>query len=269
MKNILTILLGLILLKSYGQNMEKLTIDGIEVEIHRNFYESGELNQEWLQTIYELHGYHKTFYKSGRLKEHLEYRKNEWAGVDNRYFEDGTKEQKVSKINDTLFLNEAWYKNGNKKHRFNQNIKKQRVGDEIIWFENGNIQLQILYNDSLNKNGSYKAFYENGELQLSAKYEDGKYLVIDFFTGERKQTLKNGAGFIETFQNGNLLYLDNYVNGLRNGVCKIFFKNGNLRNEGNFIDGKSEGKSIWYKLNGDIEEIINMENDVMTHREKK
>lgn len=74
--------------------MEKIIVDKIEVEIHRNYYETGELNQEWLQTTYELHGYHKTFYKNGQLKEYVEYRKNKWFGVDNRYFENGKIEQK-------------------------------------------------------------------------------------------------------------------------------------------------------------------------------
>lgn len=103
---------------------------------------------------------------------------------------------------------------------------------------------------------------------MKAIYEDGVFRVVDFYTIEGLKTLSKGDGFIETYQNDELQKFDNYKNGLRNGICKIYSPPGTLRNEGNFVDGKSNGKSIWYKPTGDIEEIVYINNDVMTHREK-
>ena len=245
-----------------------MIVDNIEVEVHRNYYETGELNQEWLQTTYELHGYHKTFYKSGQLKQHIEYRKNEWFGVDNRYFENGNIEQQVTRLNDSLYLNEAWFSNGIKRHEYNQNSKRQRIGNETVWFENGNLNVQIIFSDSSFLNGDHLTFYENGKVQLKARYENGLFKVEDFYTGDGIKTLSLGDGFIETYKNNKLKSFDIYKNGLRNGICKLYSEDGVLRNEANFVDGKSNGKSIWYKANGEIEEIIYMENDVMTHRER-
>ena len=269
MKIQIAIIFGLLSFNLYSQKMEKILVDGIEVEVHRNYYETGELNQEWLQTLYELHGYQKTFYKNGKLKEIQDYRENNWTGVDTRYFENGKIQKETKKINDSLFLSIEYFENGNKKSEYQLTNKKQEVGNRKDYFENGNICLQIEYFDNSFLNGNHVSFYENFDICLKGKYENGIFKVVDFFDSKREQTLNNGTGFIETIQNGKLLYFDSYKNGLREGMCKIYSNEGFLKNEGTFKNGKSEGKSIWYKPNGEIEEIIYMENDVMTYREKK
>ncbi len=248
--------------------MEKLNIDGIEVEIHRNYYETGELNQEWLQTTYDLHGYQKTFYKNGQLKEHQEYRNNNWIGIDTRFFENGKNLKETTRISDSLFFCEEWFENSKNKSEYYLTNKKQVIGNRTDWFENGNIKLKITYSDSTNKNGIHTAYYENSEICLKAKYENDIFYILEFSDTLGNQTLKSGNGYIETLENGKLKYLDSYQNGLRNGLCTIYNKEGLLRSEGVYINGKANGKTIWYKPNGAIDEIIYMENDIMTKKEK-
>jgi len=151
MRIIISLIFGILYFNVYSQKMEKSIIDGIEVEIHRNYYETGELNQEWLQTIYELHGYHKTFY----------------------------------------FLTN----------------KKQGIGNRTDWYDNENLKFKLIYTDSTGKNGSQITYYENSDTCLSAKYVNDVFYVVDFYDTERKQTLKKGNGYIETFKiiNSNIL----------------------------------------------------------------
>lgn len=249
--------------------MEKSIIDGIEVEIHQNFYETGELNQEWTQTIYDLHGYEKSFYKNGQLKEYKEYRNNNWIGIDSRYFENGKIQKETKKINDTLFFCREWFENENIKTEYYLTNKKQGIGNRTDWYENGNLKLNIIYSDNTNKIGTHISYYENSEICLKAKYENEVFYVVDFYDSERKQTLKNGNGYIETFENNKLKYIDNYKDGLRSGICNIYSKEGLLKSEGNYINGKANGKTFSYKPNGELDEILYMENDIMAHREKK
>lgn len=249
--------------------MEKRIIDGIEVEVYRNYHETGELNQEWLQTTYELHGYHKTYYRNGQLKEIQEYRNNNWIGVDNRFFENGKIQKETKKINDSLFFCEEWFINGIKKSEYYLTNNKQSTGNRKDWYDNGILNYELTFTDSAGKNGTEITYNQNADICLRAKYVNGVFYVVDYFDLNRKQTLTSGNGYIETFENGKLKYYDNYKDGLRHGSCRIYSKEGLLRCDGEYLNGKANGKTIWYNATGGIEKIVIMKDDIITDVEEK
>ena len=67
---------------------------------------------------------------------------------------------------------------------------------------------------------------------------------------------ENGQPFTglayELFDNGNLMYYTNYVNGFIEGELIEFYKNGNIKSVKQLIHGQSNGtERIWYE-NGNI-----------------
>ncbi|WHY71947.1 toxin-antitoxin system YwqK family antitoxin [Fictibacillus enclensis] len=67
---------------------------------------------------------------------------------------------------------------------------------------------------------------------------------------------QNGKPFTglayELYDNGNLIYYTNYINGFIEGELVEFYKNGNLKSVKNLIHGQSNGiEKIWYE-NGDL-----------------
>lgn len=64
---------------------------------------------------------------------------------------------------------------------------------------------------------------------------------------------ENGKPFTglayELYENGNLIYYTNYVNGFIEGELIEFYKNGNLKSVKNLIHGQSNGtERIWYEI---------------------
>ena len=56
-------------------------------------------------------------------------------------------------------------------------------------------------------------------------------------------------GYWESYwNNGNLWYKGNYVDGKQHGYWEIYYDNGNLSYKGNYVDGKEHGYwEEWYK----------------------
>lgn len=90
---------------------------------------------------------------------------------------------------------------------------------------------------------------KNGKWHLLKSTTPYSGLFIDYFFNGKKQgegTLKDGIldGRRNIYyQNGNLSYYSQYVNGTETGESKEYFTNGKLHQEGNFKNGKDDG--IW------------------------
>ena len=63
----------------------------------------------------------------------------------------------------------------------------------------------------------------------------------------------NPHGYWESYyENGNLWYKGNYVDGNRHGSWESYYSNGNLAFKGNYVDGKEHGYWEGYYSNGKL-----------------
>ena len=82
------------------------------------------------------------------------------------------------------------------------------------YFNSGKLALIIDFKDGV-KDGAREEFYDNGFVKERGRYEKGNYYIIDFFSKDGTQTLKNGTGTrIEKFgYNDNDVYEQYFENG--------------------------------------------------------
>ena len=79
--------------------------------------------------------------------------------------------------------------------------------------------------------------------------------ISEEFFGKMSGKFKNGKkeGEWLSYNSGQLVGIDNYKDGKRDGIFEIYHENGGLRNKGIYKDGKHEdGLSITYHKNGQI-----------------
>jgi antitoxin component YwqK of YwqJK toxin-antitoxin module len=120
-------------------------------------------------------------------------------------------------------LDEQWYANGNRWHRYSV-VGGRREGLYEAWHENG--QLWIRCNYMANKlEGLYKSFYMSGSLLY-------KYNLVD---GKRE-------GLYEHWhQNGPLVARGNYVGGELHGIYEEWHENGQLKSRRTAVNGQLDG----------------------------
>ena len=60
-------------------------------------------------------------------------------------------------------------------------------------------------------------------------------------------------GYWESYwNNGNLWYKGNYVDGKEHGYCEVYYFNGNLDYKGTYVDGNRHGYWEYYYDNGNL-----------------
>ena len=65
--------------------------------------------------------------------------------------------------------------------------------------------------------------------------------------------LNNGTGKVKEYDNGELIFQGEYLNGKRNGIGKEYDYNGELKFEGEYLNGKRNGKGKEYDYEGKLE----------------
>ena len=61
--------------------------------------------------------------------------------------------------------------------------------------------------------------------------------------------IKNGKGLVkEYYENGELSFIGEYLNGERNGKGNEYYYNGKLKFEGEYLNGKKNGKGKEYYI---------------------
>lgn len=99
-----------------------------------------------------------------------------------------------------------------------------------------NIKISGFMSDK-GQQGVWKWYSKEGIVIITGKYEDSRQVGIwKEFHDDGKKIFK----------------IDNYVNGLREGLSKTFYDNGNLITEVNYSNGKKEGEVINYYKGGKI-----------------
>ncbi|GIV31338.1 MAG: hypothetical protein KatS3mg029_0689 [Saprospiraceae bacterium] len=96
------------------------------------------------------------------------------------------------------------------------------------------------------REGKYQAFYPDGALKEEAWYRNGS------LHGVRKRF----------YENGNLDFLETYVNGHFEGLYQKYYPNGQLANEGQYIADEMTGTwRRWYE-SGELMEEVHFEHNL-------
>ena len=100
------------------------------------------------------------------------------------------------------------------------------------------VRNDIVYKNGELYTGVYQTYYENGNIEFEEEYLNGKA------HGHHKNY----------FQNGNLKSDKLYENNQPNGKSQIFYKTGEIEIEGNYLKGKLNGTLIqFYKMEKKVE----------------
>ena len=195
----------------------------------------------------ELQGKGKEYYENGQLRFEGEYSDNQKCGKGKEYFENGKIKFEGDYLNGDRWngkgynikgINYFEIKYGKGKEKDIEAYKGYLIF-EGEYFLNGILKVQNYFNTEslLDKWDGKLMEYQNGELIFEGDYLNGKR-----WNGKGKEYFKN-----------KLLFEGEYLNGEKNGKGKEYdFRDGKLRFDGEFLDGKKwDGK--WYSDNNSKE----------------
>ena len=227
---------------------------------------SGKGYDGFNNAIYEIKdgkGLVREYNCDGNLIFEGEYKNGERTGKGKEFSENG------EIVFEGEFLNgKKW--NG-KGYDINYNIiynLKYGIGNIKEYYDDGNIKFEGEYING-EKNGKGKEFNYNNELRfegiflynhrikgkqyIKGKLEyEGDYLFDKKWNGKGYDEdgnilyeIKNGNGkVIEYYNNGQIKYEGEYLNGLKNGKFIEYYESGLLKFEGEYLNGKRLGNEI-------------------------
>lgn len=112
-----------------------------------------------------------------------------------------------------------------------------KEGEFVDYFSNGQISRRGFFKqDELH--GQFEEFTWEGRTLTSAKYN----------LGQPTEEIK-----YQYFENGDLYFVENYKNGLLDGLVEEFHENGNIFIEETFSKGKRDGISRFYFTSGNLQ----------------
>jgi MORN repeat variant len=85
-----------------------------------------------------------------------------------------------------------YYDNG-QLEKFGGVINQEKQGLWTYYYEDGIKRLEITFRDNKH-DGAWTEWYEDGEIAEEGEYKNGEYIVINFWTKDGKQLLKDGTG---------------------------------------------------------------------------
>jgi len=138
-------------------------------EVRKEFYNSGELRDEYYVEKGQLNGPYKTYYKNGVLKAQLNFKNDKPNGLKKLYTKEGLLKSEEQFIDGELNgVVKEYNKNGDviAKSEF---IKGKQDGKTIEYFEDGNIKVISNFTDGI-MNGEMTEYFENGEVLIKANY---------------------------------------------------------------------------------------------------
>lgn len=121
------------------------------------------------------------------------------------------------------------------------------------YYENGNIQIIGNLNENNLKTDKWEYFYENGQLEFEEEYVNG---------------VLNGE-FKSYYENGGVKVTGHYENDKRTGQWSQHYKNGQVGETGTFVEGVFKGEGRFYYENGKLMKVFYSDSDKTIHYDKK
>ncbi|MCB9261552.1 MAG: hypothetical protein H6607_04190 [Flavobacteriales bacterium] len=186
----------------------------------------------------DANGDYQFYYSDGTLKTECNYTDDEKDGQFKQYGPDG----------ETITYT-GFYVNGSKKGEFiSQNMQGKTT--DIQYFSKGKEQ------------GWQQYYTEKGVLYQEEYCENGVLLGWKFYDSSgknpEKHWLENGNGVLERkYQNGQIEFKGQYVNGEPSGEFVWYHPNGKMATTGMYVGGSRHGEWKWFYENGVQKSAIN------------
>ena len=243
-----------------GYNKDLLKFDGEYLNGERNGKGIEYYQDHILKFIGEYlngkrNGKGKEFYDDGKLKFDGEYFKDKkWNGKG--YNKNG---EIVFEIKNGNGKGKEYYDDGELKFE-GEYLNGKRNGKGKEYYDN-------YEGEYLNgkRNGKGKEYYDNGNLKFEGEYLNGErgdgkvykayknnsiieFCFNDYNVFERPSLKEEIIGKEkEYYDDGELKFEGEYLNGKRNGKGKEYYDNGKLKFEGEYLNGKRWNGKIFYK----------------------
>jgi len=181
------------------------SVYGDELEVKKEFYDSGKLKSETHYKNGEKWGRETEWYKSGK-------KWSETLRTPKGFYFEGIKE-KSDKLETT------WWENGRLRTEFYFRGQSQTLW--TWWFETGVKQSEERWNDG-------------GKVSTTNYYESGKKFIEYQY---KREALFSQTNFYPT---GLKKHTKHYKDGRENGIRTEWSEDGKKTFEGNFVDGNEE-----------------------------
>jgi antitoxin component YwqK of YwqJK toxin-antitoxin module len=241
------------------------------------FYESGKISQKGYYHLDMPDSTWEMYYENGTLGSKGSYKRAIQTGPWKYWNEEGTLFQELLYTHDgTMTVINTWSHKGKPEVVNGEGIFKRVYLDGTV-IETGMVKKSKL-------SGRWKKYFPNGLLQEEGEFKDGIYYMVNAFTAEGNQIVREGEGAFNNVpdDSGMSLTSGSITNGLRSGKWEItsamsdvvvqvinfvdgklegpqfnYFDTGELYNEGNCKNNKHEGVWTWYHQNGEVESVAN------------
>src|SRR5690554_68244 len=134
--------------------------------------------------------------------------------------------------------------------------------NKIYYYENGNVSSEGKLENGL-PNGYWKTYYPNGQIKSEGNRENFELDSTWVFYNELGQKMsvinyRNGRrnGIVETYENGVLLEVSNYLEDEKVGETTIYYPTGEEKRKIPFEAGRENGRGYEFDLDGRIITIL-------------
>ena len=221
------------------------------------FYEDGSISSKGFLHLDKPDSAWEVYYTNGKLESKGSYKDGVQTGPWTFWSEDGVMLQQLTFINDGIVkVNNTWSAKGVPEVINGNGVFKSVDID-------GNVTETGLISNG-DRTGRWRKFFTTGLLREEGEFKDGVYRILNVFTKDGNQVVKNGAGTFKDVADeaGLLLLSGSIVDGMRSGKWWTTSAFDNVVTEElNYAAGKLDGPQVTYHINGEIAVKGNCRND--------
>lgn len=150
------------------------------------------------------------------------------------------------KLNGTCKL----YWSNNKLAKLTPYIQGKKQGVEKAYHKNGKLAFVGEFREN-EKNGEHRYYFSNGKLSSVQRYSFGDR-PHGLYANKMEKGYRANGSFIDYFENGQIKYKAQYLNGLPEGEVLCFYSKDKLAYCENWHNGNIVGKALTYYENGQL-----------------
>ena len=225
-----------------------------------NYFPNGEIQKRFNMKDDKLNGENIEYYENGIIKKLQKYKDNKLDGLYQEYDSKGVLEKVCNYKDDKLEGNYKEYYNGRLfSDRNYQNDMLNGEAKEYLLNTDGTSSYSEGHYVNDEKQGLWTEYDKEGILHSTQYYVDGRE------DGTYKQYTKEGIleyteeweygeqlNAIDYYPNGEILGVEQWENGVKNGIAESFYETGELKEKCNFKDNELDGPYFSYDKSGNV-----------------
>ena len=225
-----------------------------------NYFPNGEIQKRFNMKNDKLNGENIEYYENGIIKKLQNYKDNKLDGLYQEYDSKGVLEKVCNYKDDKLEGNYKEYYNGRLfSDRNYQNDMLNGEAKEYLLNTDGTSSYSEGHYVNDEKQGLWTEYDKEGILHSTQYYVDGRE------DGTYKQYTKEGIleyteeweygeqlNAIDYYPNGEILGVEQWENGVKNGIAESFYETGELKEKCNFKDNELDGPYFSYDKAGNV-----------------